>query len=233
MSQDYASSVVPGTCTRNVGTLGSGAQCEDDNGQESRLGFLMFTKDSRATRWQSTATSFAENFVCARFTGVEWQYLEGATWTQFIPYPTDVLLARIEFDNNTITSLKGSDEEFYTVKLGFVDGDLDFTLGTSSVTIAGTSFVARCGEDLWCRGGIRPSGTDGTSYCCASSCTECGGATCSSNGALDICCLSTLLEAGRVCRDHDDVSCLIPESRLAAGSVQELFGSFAPLAVRR
>eukprot|EP00439_Symbiodinium_sp_Y106_P012060 s2756_g1.t2 len=218
---DYASSVVPGTCTRSVGTLGSGAQCEDDNGQESRLGFLMFTKESRAARWQSTATSFAENFVCARFTGVEWQYLEGTTWTQFIPYPTDVLLARIEFDNNTITSLKGSDEEFYTVKMGFVDGDLDFTLGTSSVTIVGTSFVARCGEDLWCRGGVRPSGTDGASYCCASSCTVCGGATCSDNGALDICCLSTLLEAGRVCRDHDDVSCLVPESSvLCGGSLQ-------------
>ena len=214
--EDYASSLVPGTCTREVGTLGSGAQCQDDGGVESRLGFLMFTKETRAARWSSAATSFAENFVCARFTGVEWQYLEGTTWTPFVPFPTDVLLARIEFDNNTITSLKGSDEEFYTVKMGYVDADLEFTLGTSSVTIVGTSFVARCGEDLWCKSGLRPSGTDGASYCCASSCGTCGGDSCSSNGALDnICCLSTLLEAGRICRDHDDVSCLIPESSLA------------------
>ncbi|CAJ1455681.1 unnamed protein product [Effrenium voratum] len=151
----------------------------------------------------------------------EWQYLEGATWTKFIPFPTDVLVARIEFDNNTITSLKGEDEEFFTVKKGFVDGDLEFTLGSSVVTVVGTSFVARCGEDLWCGSGVRPSGTDGSRYCCASSCGTCGGTSCSSNGALDICCLETLLAAGRVCRDHSDVSCLLPEaSPFCGGNLQ-------------
>ena len=211
-----------GTCTRDVGTLGSGAECGHDYvagslNSEARLGFLMFTKSTRATRWSSSATSFAENFVCVRFTGLEWQYLEGSTWTQFTPASTDVLLARIEFDNSTITDLKGNDEEFFTIKMGYIDGDLEISessLDSGVVEIVGTSFVARCGEDLWCQNGRRPADVNGALYCCDSACETCGGDNCSSDEALSICCLDTLMSAGRICRDHDDVSCLIPESTL-------------------
>ena len=179
----------------------------------------MFTKETRESRWSSQATGFAENFACVRFTGIEWQYLEGATWTQFVPLPTDVLLARIEFDNSSITDLKGEDEEFFTVKKGYVDGDLEFSsssLASGIVEIVGTSFVARCGEDLWCRNGSRPEDVTGTLYCCDASCETCGGEDCGSDEANNICCLDTLLNAGRICRDHDDVSCLIPEAILRA-----------------
>ena len=222
-AQDYASSKVPGTCTRSL-TVGNGAHCQDDGGVEARLGFLMYTKQERDTRWSSTTAAtggYTQNLVCARFTGLQWQYLEGSTWTQFTPVPTDVLLARIEFDNNTITSLKDEDEEFFTVKMGYVDGDLEFAMGTDVITVVGTSFVARCGEDLWCSGGIRANDTDGALFCCISTCGTCGGSDCSANGNLDICCLDTLLDAGRVCRDHDDVSCLIPESFLGGNSQVE------------
>ncbi|CAK9091128.1 unnamed protein product [Durusdinium trenchii] len=224
---DYASSVVPGTCTRSVGTLGSGAECEHSgtSDSEARLGFLMFTKETRESRWSSQATGFAENFACVRFTGIEWQYLEGATWTQFVPLPTDVLLARIEFDNSSITDLKGEDEEFFTVKKGYVDGDLEFSsssLASGIVEIVGTSFVARCGEDLWCRNGSRPEDVTGTLYCCDASCETCGGEDCGSDEANNICCLDTLLNAGRICRDHDDVSCLIPEASVLCGGNLQL-----------
>eukprot|EP00434_Breviolum_minutum_P033361 symbB.v1.2.029519.t2/scaffold3162.1/size62156/3 len=212
------------TSTDNVG---NGADCQHDGDNainEARLGFLMYTKANRDTRWSTTTAAtggYAENLVCARFTGREWQYLEASTWTKFIPVPTDVLLARIEFDNSTITSLKGEDQEFFTVKMGFVDGDLEFTFGTNVMTVAGTSFVARCGEDLWCSTGVRASDADGALFCCTATCGTCGGSDCSSNGDLDICCLDTLLDAGRVCRDHSDVSCLIPEtSVLCGGSLQ-------------
>lgn len=218
-AEDYASSKVPGTCTRTL-EVGNGADCQHDGDNainEARLGFLMYTKANRDTRWSTTTAAtggYAENLVCARFTGREWQYLEASTWTKFIPVPTDVLLARIEFDNSTITSLKGEDQEFFTVKMGFVDGDLEFTFGTNVMTVAGTSFVARCGEDLWCSTGVRASDADGALFCCTATCGTCGGSDCSSNGDLDICCLDTLLDAGRVCRDHSDVSCLIPETLL-------------------
>ena len=215
-TKDYASTKVPGTCTRSV-TVGNGAHCKHDGGVEARLGFLMYTKTNRDTRWSSTTAAsggYTQNLVCARFTGLEWQYLEDSTWTKFTPVPTDVLLARIEFDNSTITSLKSEDEEFFTVKMGYVDGDLEFSFGTDVMGVVGTSFVARCGEDLWCSGGVRANGVDGALFCCSSSCGTCGGSDCASNGGLDICCLDTLLDAGRVCRDHDDVSCLIPETLL-------------------
>jgi len=221
---DYASSKVPGTCTRSV-TVGNGAHCKHDGGVEARLGFLMYTKQDRDTRWSSTTAAsggYTQNLVCARFTGLEWQYLEDSTWTKFTPVPTDVLLARIEFDNSTITSLKSEDEEFFTVKMGYVDGDLEFSFGTDVMGVVGTSFVARCGEDLWCSGGVRANGVDGALFCCSSSCGTCGGSDCASNGGLDICCLDTLLDAGRVCRDHDDVSCLIPEASVLCGGNLQL-----------
>ena len=185
----------------------------------------MYSKVNRTSRWADAAGS-AEHLVCVRFTGIEWQYLEGSSWTGFVPLSTDVLLARLEFDNQTETPLEGVDEEYFTVKMGYLDGDLTFKLGSDVVTIEGTSFVARCGEDLWCQRGRRPSDSNGAFYCCSSDCSSCGGADCATEQPLGICCLETLQSVGRVCRDHDDVSCLIPESMLGFIGSKAGFGWF-------
>ena len=189
---------MPGTCLRYLGTLGSGAACAY-NGTDARLGFLMYSKENRSSRWADAADS-AEHLVCVRFTGMEWQYLENNSWAAFLPRPTDVLLARLEFDNQTAMPLEAVDEEHFTVKMGYLDGDLTFELDSDVVAVGGTSFVARCGEDLWCRNGRRPLDSNGAFYCCSSLCSSCGGTTCAAEQPLRICCLETLQKVGRVCR---------------------------------
>ena len=47
-------------------------------------------------------------------------------WHPFTPVDTDVLIASIDFDADSIASTAGQDSVFHNVRLGYASGDLEF-----------------------------------------------------------------------------------------------------------
>eukprot|EP00177_Eucheuma_denticulatum_P003010 GFKZ01005412.1.p1 GENE.GFKZ01005412.1~~GFKZ01005412.1.p1 ORF type:complete len:369 (+),score=16.12 GFKZ01005412.1:186-1292(+) len=47
--------------------------------------------------------------------------------------------------------------------------------------------------------------------CCAPSCEQCGGNGCGSfDGGAENCCASNIVDAGKICRNHEDFPCIMP-----------------------
>ena len=74
-----------------------------------------------------------------------WLYDDGSgNENSFTPVDSDILVADVNFDADTVSSLAGTDEYYQYVTKGFSSGDLTFyanMYGSSSATSAGDVFV--------------------------------------------------------------------------------------------
>lgn len=136
--------------TTSVGPLGRGVAVQDD---AIGTGFLMFSATRVFDRFSPSplaAAGFqnADHIVAVRFFAGQWQYNNNDAWFGFTPESDDRLLAEVDFDDDTVSALRGRDEIFQGVALGYLDGDLEFIAnqygGVENIgdfTVTGTFFA--------------------------------------------------------------------------------------------
>eukprot|EP00933_Yihiella_yeosuensis_P024510 TRINITY_DN1900_c0_g6_i1.p1 TRINITY_DN1900_c0_g6~~TRINITY_DN1900_c0_g6_i1.p1 ORF type:complete len:932 (+),score=129.59 TRINITY_DN1900_c0_g6_i1:47-2842(+) len=119
------------TTTRRVGsvvrlsTVTGALRCTDLSS-----GFIMYTEQYAHQRFNvhiDQRTHVAKNFVCVRFHDYSWQYYSGSnTWLRFANFQTDILVAKVLQYANIAVDLKGTDDKYMGIQLGYAEGDLGF-----------------------------------------------------------------------------------------------------------
>jgi len=139
------------SCVRSVGALGHGVACQDGN---SGVGYLMYSAHSVMDRFRAYPPQIhnAAHFVCVRYWGGVWQYDSNDAWHTFQIFPSDVLVAEVDFDVDTVGSLRGLHQEpYHGLTRGWASGDLAFQANVwnglsngGEFAVLGTSFSAPC-----------------------------------------------------------------------------------------
>ena len=99
-----------GSTTRLVGNLGNGVGVYD---LATGTGYLMYSDQSVHTRFGSSPphSDNSDHFIAVRFNGSTWQYNNNKnnnnSWVNFTAVATDVLGAEVNFEADTVTSLRG------------------------------------------------------------------------------------------------------------------------------
>lgn len=113
-------------------------------------GFVLFSEQSVHNRFAANPPldSNSERLIAVRFDAGQWQYNDNVTWRPLVVNPSDRLIAAVDFTNDSITSLGGTESTIAGIRAGYVSGDLSFAAnlwdGTSNpgeFSITGTSLV--------------------------------------------------------------------------------------------
>jgi hypothetical protein len=90
----------------------------------------------------------ADHFVCVKYVSGQWKYDSNIDYYAFTPEEGDILMASINFDNDTITSLQGQNSTYYGIAKGYASGNLVYTpdqfgggYNDGEFTVSGTSFT--------------------------------------------------------------------------------------------
>ncbi len=113
-------------------------------------GYLMYSEQSVFDRFAgaNVPNSFNANHIIAvRYNG-GWQYNDNLTWNSFTPAASDVLLATVDFTNDTVSSLQGTGGSVNGIVSGYASGDLTFApnvwagaFNFGEFGVTGSSFV--------------------------------------------------------------------------------------------
>ena len=111
---------------------------------------MMYSAESIHTRFAEHTPygSNADHFICVIYTGGEWKYDNNSAYYAFDPRETDILVASVDFTNDTVTSLSGQSGEQDGIAKGYQSGNLVFTANMfagvpngGEFYITGTSFA--------------------------------------------------------------------------------------------
>nr|MDA3872536.1 hypothetical protein [Kiritimatiellia bacterium] len=90
----------------------------------------------------------SSNLIAVVWDGSQWLVDNNDVLTPFSPTATDVLIAEVDFTNDTITSLEGVDSTYQGIADGYASGDLTFSAdiwngnpNDGEFTVEGTGFV--------------------------------------------------------------------------------------------
>ncbi|WOO40096.1 DUF7594 domain-containing protein [Rubellicoccus peritrichatus] len=129
--------------TINIGSLNSGVAALDSR---SGTGYLMYSAQNVITRF-GAYTGNADHIIAVIWNGSAWYADTNFGQVAFTPVSTDVLLATVDFTNDTVVSLEGSAGIEYGIDYGYYSGDLVYTAnmwnGSSNsgeFGVSGTSF---------------------------------------------------------------------------------------------
>ena len=135
--------------------LGKGIAVGDT---ETGPGYILFSSESVHTRF-ATNSPYADNsdhLIAVRYnqTTSTWEYNDNTvSWFAFTASEDDRLVAAVDFDNDSITSLKAATGDVEGINQGFTSGDLTFTAdwldGVSDdgeFTVGGTHFTVAPAE---------------------------------------------------------------------------------------
>jgi len=132
----------------NIGSLNYGVACQDG---ASGTGYIMYSVADIGIRFAArpnTESNNADHFICVRHDGTNWQYDTNSTYVSFLPAPNDVLVAAVDYSNDTVSDLAGTNNIINGISLGYVSGDMVFTANqwngasnSGEFGISGTSFV--------------------------------------------------------------------------------------------
>ena len=131
--------------------LRSGVAIHD---QAVGTGYLMYSSTSVHSRFLGNPpnSNNSDHLIAVRYENGQWEYNNNSRWFGFTPASDDRLLASVDFSEDTVASLAGSNGSIFGMKLGFTDGDLQFEAnrwGDSSnfgeFTVTGTYFAVGTG----------------------------------------------------------------------------------------
>eukprot|EP00933_Yihiella_yeosuensis_P002581 TRINITY_DN1043_c0_g2_i2.p1 TRINITY_DN1043_c0_g2~~TRINITY_DN1043_c0_g2_i2.p1 ORF type:complete len:942 (-),score=133.47 TRINITY_DN1043_c0_g2_i2:59-2884(-) len=125
---------------RRISVVTGGLSCTDNN---NGTGYIMYTSQDVNSRWNRDTSQLdfrkhsAKNFVCVRYANKSWQYdcnwadeadrISNASWYEFVPASTDVLVAQVDFTQDRVVSLMNNHMGTMNgLQLGFQKGDLAF-----------------------------------------------------------------------------------------------------------
>jgi Zn-dependent metalloprotease len=110
-----------------IGDVGDGVAVDDF---ATGTGFLLYSSQPVHARFAGNApfAGSAAHIIAVRYDAgtSSWQYNDNQFWNSFSPLAGDRLIASIDFDADTITSLIGQDSSINGIGLGYSNGDLAF-----------------------------------------------------------------------------------------------------------
>jgi len=135
---------------KSLGDVNDGVAARDN---ATGTGYILWSAQDVSQRFSPAPTNGnSSNLIAVVWDGSQWWVDNNATLTAFTPVPTDVLIAEVDFSNDTITSLEGTDGDVHGIAAGYASGDLTFqanvwrgSTNTGEFTIDGTQFT-RNGE---------------------------------------------------------------------------------------
>lgn len=99
-----------------IGSLGSGIAAMDN---ASGTGWLLWSEEPVGQRFSPKPhRDNAEHFIAVSYTNGQWYFDNNRVLTPFSPLPTDCLVAEIDFSNDSISVLHGSDDVVFGVDSG-------------------------------------------------------------------------------------------------------------------
>ena len=137
-----------GSYSYGVENLGNGIAVDD---AATGTGFVMYSEQNLNNRFASDKPFWqsASNFIAVRFNAGNWEYSDNFNWHVFTIAANDRLVAALDFDADSITSLVGTTGSYEGISQGFFDSDLTFVAnswgGSSNAgefEVYGTSFIA-------------------------------------------------------------------------------------------
>jgi RHS repeat-associated protein len=113
-----------GKKTHDVTQLKNGVACQDG---ATGTGYLLYSAENVHSRFAAHVpySTNADHFVCVRYSG-GWQYDTNDAYYSFTPRSTDVLVAQVDFSNDTVTSLAGQNSTLNGITYGYASGNLTF-----------------------------------------------------------------------------------------------------------
>ena len=109
-----------------AGTLNYGVAAQD---AATGTGFIMYSAENVFERFDANPppSGNSEHFIVVKYDIDHWCYDDDTAYRTFTPCATDVLIAEVNFDADTITSLEGISAVEHDIAKGFLAGDLTFT----------------------------------------------------------------------------------------------------------
>ena len=113
-------------------------------------GFILYSEENVHIRFSANPPNphNSDHLIAVQFNGGEWFYDNNAGLFPFTPQPTDILVASVDFDADTITSLQSVSGTDNGIRLGYSSGDLTFLANwwnggpnVGEFTVNGTQFV--------------------------------------------------------------------------------------------
>ena len=89
--------------------------CGDGN---SGSGFILFSVENLVDRGFTVHGGSHDHMVCVRYSGGVWQQDSNDAWLEFTPVDTDLLVAYLDFDADTIEASTCSDETYEGIAFG-------------------------------------------------------------------------------------------------------------------
>ncbi|MFK8114782.1 MAG: FG-GAP repeat domain-containing protein [Rubripirellula sp.] len=130
-----------------IGNVHRGVAASDTR---TGTGYLMYSQQTLAQRFGASWTDLAavaEHVVPVVYQDGPWYYDNNEILVAFTPGSSDVLLARIDFSRDTVSSLEGQSAMVSGIQLGFASGDLVFeanrfgnSVNRGEFSIRGTEF---------------------------------------------------------------------------------------------
>jgi RHS repeat-associated protein len=93
--------------TVSAGTLGWGVAAQE---AATGTGYLMYSQESVHTRFAPNGPNVPQNadhFICVRYNNGQWEYDNNVSYFSFTPLASDVLVAEVDFTNDTVRPLVG------------------------------------------------------------------------------------------------------------------------------
>ena len=110
--------------TKDTTPINAGIAVVDD---ATGKGYIMYSVASVHTRFSANDphNSNSDHLIAVQYDG-QWKYHDNQALIPFSSRPTDILIAEVDYDNDTITSLRGEWGSENGIERGFAYGDLTF-----------------------------------------------------------------------------------------------------------
>ncbi|MEL6108854.1 MAG: dockerin type I domain-containing protein, partial [Planctomycetota bacterium] len=125
----------------SLGAVNLGVAVQDDT---TGQGYMLYSVEDVQSRFADAPPIAANssNLVAVQVINDMWFYNNNSQWIEFTPVHSDVLIAGLDFDSDTITDFEGSFGEVGGIATGYTDGDLTFAADTWNGRINDGEFTA-------------------------------------------------------------------------------------------
>ncbi len=104
----------------SLGSLGNGITAKED---AAGTGYILYSPLGLTTRF-TLYPNQASHFAAVYYSNDTWYYYNNEIPIVFTPFPTDVLVASVDYSADTATLLSGQDTITHGIRTGYVEGDL-------------------------------------------------------------------------------------------------------------
>jgi len=152
--------VVAGGQTINVGAINNGVLAQDD---ATGTGYILYSEENLFDRFDiDPFENNADHLIAVKFINGQWVYDTNDEYYAFTPRSTDVLIAEVDFTNDTAVGLEGVSEVENGIVKGIASSDLTYrpnwigpTFNAGEFFVEGTSFVSTGGSTSTPTSGIK------------------------------------------------------------------------------